>query len=219
MNQIENDPGPPSPHRIHLVGTGGQGLLLAARLLTDFHLQRGRRVLCSQLHGMAQRGGAVQTTVMIDCGSSPALRAGSADFVLGLEPVETARALPYISSATIVFMNTVPIIPYVLAQQQVRGRKEAKYPDVRQLEECIRSVTPDLFLLDATELARRAGAVMALNMVMLGCLFGTGLLSCAPEEFLETMVKNAPPKLAEINRKAFSGGVEFGSKVVLVGNR
>lgn len=200
--------------RIHIVGTGGQGLILTARLITRFFVQRGQHVLCSQLHGMAQRGGSVQSTVMIDCGDCPVMRTGGADVVLGLEPVETARALTYISSRTLVFMNTVPIIPYILSQQYVLGKKGTKYPDLEELKDAIGAVTRKLYTLNATERAREAGAVKALNMVMLGCLLGTGSLPCTAEEFLDSLKVAAPPNMAEINSRAFSSGVEFGRKVV-----
>lgn len=199
--------------RIAIAGTGGQGVITVARLLTNFFAQRGCQVVSGQLHGMAQRGGAVQASVMIDCGMSPVIPQGGADCVIGFEPVETVRALPFMSSKTTVFMNTTRIMPFVLAQMKVRGQGDGAYPDQDALERTIRGVTPKLYALDATELARGAGLVKTVNIVMVGILFGSGILPVAAEEFAETVMRTAPSKLAEANDRAFMRGVEYGRKI------
>ncbi|MFC1572039.1 indolepyruvate oxidoreductase subunit beta [Candidatus Eisenbacteria bacterium] len=196
--------------RILIVGTGGQGVITAARLLTNFYVERGHAVVSGQLHGMAQRGGAVQASVMIDCGIGPGLPAGGANIVLGLEPVETARAMPFISSKTAVLMNTAEVVPYVLSQQYVLKQGTGRYPSLEVLQEAIGNATSRLRALDATVLAKRAGSIRAVNVVMLGCLFGAGLLRVSPEEFLEAIMRTAPPRLADVNRKAFLEGVQAG---------
>ncbi len=200
----------PRGWRILIAGTGGQGVLTAANLLTDFFVQKGHEVTSGQVHGMAQRGGSVQSSVMVDCGINPAVPAGGADVVLGLEPVETVRALPFISSQTTVFMNTAPVIPFTLDQQYVRGKTDARYPDVGELADRIRSIAGSLLTLDATELAQEAGSVKALNMVMLGCWLGSGLYPIKAEEFREAVLAGAPAGVAEVNTKAFLSGVELG---------
>ncbi|MBN2489907.1 MAG: indolepyruvate oxidoreductase subunit beta [Planctomycetes bacterium] len=208
----ETDPRATRPRglRILIAGTGGQGVVLAARLLTAYFVRRGHRVVSGQLHGMAQRGGSVQSTVVVDGGSSPGLRRGSADLVVGFEPVETARAIPFMAPDAVVFMNTAPVMPYVLSQQYVHGRKDAAYPDVRGLAASIREATPQLCAFDATELARKAGSARSLNMVMLGCLIGSGCLGVGPEDFQETVLATAPSRLAERNQRAFLAGVAVG---------
>ncbi len=197
--------------RVHIVGTGGQGVLTAARLLCNAFVDQGHSVVSGQLHGMAQRGGSVQSSVIIDGGISPVIPRGRADFVLGFEPVETARALPFMSSRTVVYMNTTPVIPYVLAQQTVSQEEELKYPDVQQLADSIRAVTTHTFLIDATGLAAEAGSTKALNMVMLGCLLGSGSTPHTPEDFWNTVASAMPSSLRETNRRAFFSGVELGS--------
>lgn len=207
---------PRSGKRILFVGTGGQGVITAAKLLGNFFVERKHQVISAQLHGMAQRGGAVQSTVMIDCGMSPALQLGRADIVLGCEPVETTRALPYMSPDTIVFMNVTPIIPYVLSQQFVLGKGSGLNPDEEILRESIRAVTQKLFTLDATKLADDAGSEKSVNVVMLGCLFGADILPYSSEEFLDSIIENVPQKIADINRRAFLSGVDIGKKTNLV---
>ncbi len=185
-------------------------MLTAARLLCGFFVERGREVVSGQLHGMAQRGGSVQASVLVDCGPSPVIPTGGADFVLGLEPVETARALPMMSSRTAVYMNTAPIVPYILGQRAALGQDDADYPDVGRLSESIISVTPHVLALDATRLATEAGSPKALNILMLGCLFGSGSAPGSADEFWLTVAKRLPPRLTEINNKAFLSGVAWG---------
>jgi indolepyruvate ferredoxin oxidoreductase beta subunit len=192
--------------RILIAGTGGQGVLTAARLLCDGLVELDHQVVSGQLHGMAQRGGAVQSSVIIDSGISPVIPSGRADFVVGFEPVETARALPFMSSHTVVYMDTTPVVPFILAQRMVLKEGDAEYPDVQQLTDNVRSVAPATFAFNATQCAVEAGSARALNMVMLGCLLGSGLLPCTAEGFWNIVSKRLPPALREVNAKAFLKG-------------
>ncbi len=158
--------------------------------------------MSGQLHGMAQRGGAVQSSVMVDCGISPVIPEGKADFVLGLEPFECARALHFVSSGTRVFMNTTMVTPFVVAQDQIRNRGIGP-PSVPELEQALRSVTSRLCVADATALAEQAGSIRTLNLVMLGSLFGADLLPYRPADFTDTVA------LSEENQRAFMSGVTW----------
>ena len=201
--------------RILIVGTGGQGALTAARALTEAFVAHGHNVGSGQLHGMAQRGGSVQSSVMIDCGISPMIPAGRADFVLGFEPVETARALPSMSAHTVVYMNTSRVIPYILGQRAVLGQEQADYPDVEQLATRIQTVSQHVSVFDATALALEAGAAKALNVVMLGCLLGSGALPLSPDVFWDTIAERMPPQLTDPNRRAFFAGARVGEQLHL----
>ncbi|HUU82255.1 MAG TPA: indolepyruvate oxidoreductase subunit beta [Phycisphaerae bacterium] len=199
--------------RMLVAGTGGQGVLTAARLLCDWLVDRGHSVVSGQLHGMAQRGGSVQSSVLVDCGISPVMPRGRADYVLGFEPVEAARALPFMSSRTVVYVNTAPVIPYVLAQRSVRDGTEAKYPDPKELADAIRAVTPHLFTFDATERAVEAGSAATLNMIMVGCLLGSGLLPHTADSFWTLVSNKMRQDLMDVNQRAFSSGVELGRRL------
>ena len=181
--------------RILAVGIGGQGVLTAALLLTRFFVARGHEVVSGQFHGMAQRGGAVQSSVMVDCGISPVIPEGKADFVLGLEPFECARALHFVSSRTSVFMNTTMVTPFAVAQDQIRNR-DVGPPSVPELEQAIRSVTLRLSVADAAALAEQAGSIRTLNPVMLRSLFGADLLPYRPADFAD------PLAVSEENQRA-----------------
>ena len=196
--------------RILITGTGGQGALTAARVLSEFMIEKGHDIVSGQLHGMSQRAGSVQSSVMIDCGISPVIAAGSADYVLGLEPVETVRALPFMSTQTIVFMNTAVIIPFVLGQRFARKDGDAEYPDVDGLINHVRAVSGHVFPLDATQLAQQSGSMRAINTVMLGCLFGSGMLPHTAEEFWSAASGKMPPAWAKANASAFQSGVRVG---------
>jgi indolepyruvate ferredoxin oxidoreductase beta subunit len=204
-----------SGRRIVIVGTGGQGALTAARLLCDCLAERGHNVVSGQLHGMAQRGGSVLTSIKIDCGISPVIAGGTADCVLGFEPAETARAIPLMRSGTVVFMNTTPVVPFVLGQQAVLKPGTGRYPSVSDLIESIRAVATHVFPFDATQLAQESGSVKTINTIMLGCLLGSGLLPCTDNEFWQTVTRVMPPKLTKANAKAFSNGVEVGKQLCL----
>jgi len=206
MDSTTNRPAQ-SGWRILIAGTGGQGVLTVARLLCDAFAARGHQVVSGQLHGMAQRGGSVQSSVMIDSGESPMIGEGRAGFVLGFEPIETVRALPFMSPSTSVYMNTAPIIPYVLGQRFVRGEEGAEYPNVEGLIDTIRRVTLHTIAFDGTRYATEAGSSKALNMVMLGCLLGSEALPFTADDFWKSIAERMPEKLRETNAKAFFRGV------------
>ncbi|MHC4211259.1 MAG: 2-oxoacid:acceptor oxidoreductase family protein, partial [Planctomycetota bacterium] len=159
--------------------------------------------------------GSVQSSVMVDAGIRPVIPGGAADIVLGLEPAETARALPLMSPATLVFMNVVPVVPYVLTQRLVREQPQAGYPDVDDLVQRVRAVAGEVHAFEATAVAIEAGSLRTLNMVMVGCLLGAGTLPCTADRFWETVTGTIPPPLADANTRAFYDGVAVSRKLQL----
>jgi indolepyruvate ferredoxin oxidoreductase beta subunit len=201
-----------APLRILIAGTGGQGTLLAARLLCGHFLRLGHHVVSGQLHGMAQRGGAVQASVIVDGGDCSVIPSAGAHIVIGMEPVETARALPSMSGETIVFMNSAAIVPFTVTQKYVRSKGQASYPGIASLEASIRNVAGKLYSRDASALAESAGSVRSLNFVMLGWLVGVGGLGCKPEELWRSVENLATAKIATYNNLAFEAGVALGTE-------
>ncbi|MCK4488500.1 MAG: 2-oxoacid:acceptor oxidoreductase family protein, partial [Desulfobacterales bacterium] len=102
-------------YRVYLTGVGGQGTLLATMVLAEAATWAGHNTLASEVHGMAQRGGVVESMVVIGNIRSPIISDGEADVLVGFEPVETYRAMRKCSADSVVVSNTVPIIPYTVA--------------------------------------------------------------------------------------------------------
>ncbi len=141
------------------------------------------------------------------------LAPGSADVILGFEPIETARDLTLMSSRTNVLMNTAFVYPYVLAQEAARNKGEVEFPKIDELIGLIRAATSHVFPIDATRVAVEAGSPKVMNVVMLGCLLGSGLLPCPAEEFWLAIADSAPSAWARVNERAFELGTAIGEGI------
>lgn len=188
-------------YRICFTGVGGQGTLLATTVLAEAAILAGHNALTSEIHGMAQRGGVVESTVMIGDIKSPIISDGEADVLLGFEPVETYRAMRKCSAASVVVSNTVPIIPYAVAIGRV------PYPNVDKLFNFIRGRVKRLITINAQVLAERAGAALSANIVMLGALAGSGVLPIPMGAFEKTIRTTTRERFVETNLRAFELGV------------
>jgi indolepyruvate ferredoxin oxidoreductase beta subunit len=156
--------------RVLLVGAGGQGVLTAAGVLGQAATAAGVPVTVGQLHGMSQRGGSVESTVLYGPGRSAFIGAGEADVIVGFELLETLRAIHRAGPRARVLVSTGRIPPFVLAQ------RAAEYPDTEQILARLREGAPVVIPLDGPRLASEAGDARALNAVMLGALQGLGVL-------------------------------------------
>lgn len=186
---------------IVLTGVGGQGVITAANILGTAAVKANVHVYVSEIHGMAQRGGAVVCTVRMGDVSSPLLPSGTADVLVSTEPVEALRNLCYVNKKTKVITDITPVIPFTVA---VGGEQ---YPKLDNIYKEIRSHA-QLFKVDATGIARKAGAIITKNSVMLGALAASNVLPFSPEVLLETILEDIPEKYKEINKKAFQGGMD-----------
>jgi indolepyruvate ferredoxin oxidoreductase beta subunit len=186
---------------IVLTGVGGQGVITAAYLLGKTAVKAKVGVYVSEIHGMAQRGGAVVCTVRMGDVSSPLLPSGTADVLLSTEPVEALRNICYMNKKTKVITDINPIIPFTVA---IGGEK---YPKVDEILKEL-SAHAELYSIDALKIAREAGAIITKNTVMLGALAASDVLPFKPEVLLEIILKDLPEKYKDINRKAFKGGMK-----------
>ncbi|MGD0495978.1 MAG: indolepyruvate ferredoxin oxidoreductase subunit beta [Candidatus Bathyarchaeia archaeon] len=188
---------------IVLAGVGGQGTLLAAEAIGVAAVKDELNVRVSEIHGMAQRGGAVVSTVRIgeDALSSTVLE-GQADVLLGFEPFETLRNLKYASEKTLVMMSTERIPPTELAAKNV------KYPSIEKLVEKVQIFTSRVLLVEAPRLAKKAGSSLAQNVVLLGALAGTEVLPVKTESLREAVRELVPAKHLDMNLRAFELGLE-----------
>ncbi len=188
---------------IVIVGVGGQGILTSSQVIGRAAMTKGLDVFMSEVHGMAQRGGVVVTTVKLgEKVYSPLIGDGDADIVLGFEPVETFRAVSKASKDTWVITNTAPIVPFTVST----GKQT--YPDIEEIFSAVDEVTDKFFKLEARQLAVEAGAAITQNIVMVGALTATGVLPMSKVEMLEAVKKSVPERFRDINEKAFLKGYE-----------
>jgi indolepyruvate ferredoxin oxidoreductase beta subunit len=186
---------------IVLTGVGGQGVITAANLLGKAAMRAKIGVFVSEIHGMAQRGGAVVCTVRMGDVSSPLLPSGTADVLLSMEPVEVLRNICYVNNKTKIITDKNPIIPFTIA---VGGEQ---YPKVEEIFKEL-SAYAELYPIDALKIAKEAGAVITKNTVMLGALAASGVLPFKPEVLLETILEDVPEKYKDVNKRAFESGMK-----------
>ena len=156
--------------RIFLTGVGGQGTLLATRLIGEAALAEGLAVTISEIHGMAQRGGVVESSVVIGHCFSPTIADGDADILVAFEPLEALRALRKCHSHSHVISSRIPILPFTVATGQ------NTYPEFTVVDDLIQSRVERLLWVDIAGLARKAGSDKAANIVIVGALAGIGEL-------------------------------------------
>ncbi len=187
--------------RIVFVGVGGQGNLLATRLLGEACVAAGIPAVASEIHGMAQRGGIVESALVMGDATSPIVSKGEADILIGFEPLETLRAIDMCNRDTIVIMNIHPLPPFTVTIGQ------GTYPDVEKAVESIRGALSRLITLDGDELAAQAGNPLSLNMVMLGALIGCKAIPLDGAVLKDAISKSTKQAFLESNLKAFDLGV------------
>ncbi|KAF5083941.1 indolepyruvate oxidoreductase subunit beta [Methanobacterium aggregans] len=188
------------PYNIYISGVGGQGIIKTSTVIGEAAMKSNINVVMSEIHGMAQRGGVVSTELKIGDAYSPIINEGTANLLLAFEPLEALRALPKLNKKTIVVVNTSPIYPSNLRQSQV------PYPDVDVIMDELKSKTGEVFAMDAETIAKNAGHILSLNMVMLGGAAAVEGFPLNKELILDSMRSNLPEKSIPINMKAFEEG-------------
>lgn len=185
---------------IVLAGVGGQGTITAANLLANALIAHGFDVKTSEVHGMAQRGGSVISMVRFgEHVSSPLVPVGEAEALVVTELIETLRHIPYLAPDGTVFCSRKRIDSLPVLQGAV------EYP--ADAEERLRLLAPRSEVVDADEIAAGCGSAKAANTVLLGML--STLLPVSTGEWMMVLEREVPPKLVEINRKAFQAGLEL----------
>lgn len=184
---------------IMIVGVGGQGTLLASRILGNTVINEGYDVKVSEVHGMSQRGGSVVTYVKYgDEVYSPIIDRGEADIILAFESLEAYRALPYLKTGGKIIINDQQMNPMPV----ITGA--AKYPE--NISEKI-SNKADAIIADAASLAKSAGNIKAVNVVLIGIMAKS--TDIAYEKWIKTIRETVPEKFIDINIKAFDLGYNF----------
>ncbi len=179
---------------VMIVGVGGQGTLLASKLLGKILLTKGYDVKVSEVHGMSQRGGSVVTYVRFgDKVYSPVIDKGEADFILSFEMLEAARWAEFLKKDGKIITNTQQTNPMPV----ITGA--AAYPEDLDKKLAAKGVDVDAF--DALSLAEEAGSNKAVNLVLLGRL--SAYFDFTEEEWMQAIETSVPEKFLEINKKAF----------------
>ncbi|WP_308754483.1 indolepyruvate oxidoreductase subunit beta [uncultured Anaerotruncus sp.] len=182
---------------VMIVGVGGQGSLLASKLLGNVLLSRGFDVKVSEVHGMSQRGGSVVTYVRYGGKVySPIVSEGEADAIVSFERLEAARWLPYLKEGGRLIVNDQRIDPMPV----ITGA--AGYPD--GILEKLAATGANLLAIDALSLAEQAGSAKAVNVVLMGVL--STLLDIPEEAWQASLEACVPAKFLELNRRAFALG-------------
>lgn len=185
---------------IVLAGVGGQGSVLATRVVATAAELAGHEVVTSEVHGMSQRGGTVLTTVRFgDEVLSSSIPDGDADFLVAFERLEAARHLPLVREGGMAFVNDQRIAP------SIESLKTAGYPDDLQARAAERGVTALVY--PALRLARELGNEKLSSTILLGAL--SDYLFIPVEHWREAVRRNVPPKTVDANEVAFQTGAEY----------
>ena len=194
---------------IIICGTGGQGVVLVSELLGTAAVKGGVAVKGSEVLGMAQRGGSVFSNLRLGGDViAPMTPEGKVDVIIAVEPSEALRNMQYLVKNGVVVLNTTTVIPYTV----YLGK--SGYPTQDQMINKLKEITNRIITLDANALAKHAGSAQAANVVMLGALFGTGLMPVPDECAKEAILGHFNAKVGAINITAFGLGYDLVKKAL-----
>ena len=186
---------------ILICGVGGQGTVLASKLIAAAAMEEGNTVHSAETIGMAQRGGSVTSHVRIGEAYSPLIPKGKCDMILAFEPAEAVRNLPYLKKDGLVIVSSVPVKP------TTESLHETGYDGTEMIaylrEKC------NVIVVDSEVLCARYGSSKYLNVILLGVAVGSGELGISKEAVKREIEKRVPQKYVENNRQAFEDGVAY----------
>lgn len=181
---------------IVLCGVGGQGTVLASKIIATTAMFKGLQVMSAETIGMAQKGGSVFSHLRIGTDvKTPMIAKGTADIIIAFEPAEAVRMLPYLKENGTVIVNSNPIKPItsMLSKQDYQGPEMIDYLKMK-----VRNLT----VVDCEKACREIGSPKVLNMILLGAAVKTGVLDFTLDEIKETMKKMVKPQFVETNTLA-----------------
>ena len=181
---------------IILCGVGGQGTILASKLIADAAMARGIPVKSAETIGMAQRGGSVFSNVRLGEGvSSPLIGKGKADLIIAFEPAEAARMLPYLRPGGRLIMSDRPIVP-------VSAMTGGPAYDLDAVMSFLRESVDDPIVVDCEKAFEDLGSTKVLNVILLGAAARTGLLGLDVEDIRSAILARVPERFHELNMRA-----------------
>ena len=197
---------PKDPYNIIITGVGGQGNVMASRVLSNMLVQKGYYVTIGETFGASQRGGSVMSHIRVSSLStwSPQVPKGKADIVVTLEPIEAIRVLAgYGNPAVKVLTNTRAIYPAGV----IAGK--LSYPTLDEIKETLKKLSARAWFIDATDEAVKLGNSILGNIIMIGALSAVGDLPVGRDDFTAVISRTLPEEKMADNLKAFDLGVEM----------
>jgi indolepyruvate ferredoxin oxidoreductase beta subunit len=191
-----------SKYDILISGVGGQGTVLASRLIAAAAIDQGFFARTAETIGMSQRGGCVVSHVRINSEkSSSIIPFGGADMIIAFELAEAARSIPRLGTEGCCIVNTQVIKP-------VSASLGNSHYDSEEIIQYIKSNSKNVYFIDGYAIAAKAGSVKAVNVVLLGAATAVGKMPFTREIMQEAIIKNVPQKFRELNQRAFELGFE-----------
>ncbi len=193
------------PLNLLIVGVGGQGNLLASRLIGSCLVEKGFKVTIGETLGVSQRGGSVNSFIRIseEKNYSPQFPFGGADIVLGLEPVESLRNMgKYGNPDTVAVVNKHPVYPIGVLSG------ELEFPEIEMLESVLRELTGKILFIEATEKAMELGSPIFANMILMGGVIGLNKLPVSIDDLYSTLAKITKGANLSKNLEGFRYGEE-----------
>ena len=181
---------------IILCGVGGQGTVLASRLISAAAMAKGIPVMSAETIGMAQRGGSVFSHLRLGEGLySPMVGRGEADLILGFEPAEAVRMIPYLKKGGQVVVSSRPVMP-------VTATLSGSNYDAGQMLDYLKAHVEHLTIVDTEEVMKAVGSAKVLNLILLGAALSTGALGLSREDLRQAIIDRIPERFHELNFKA-----------------
>jgi len=193
------------PIKIIITGVGGQGNVVASQIFASAAVRDGFYVSVGETYGAAQRGGAVMSHVRLseETQYGPLTPEGRAHIILGFEPVESLRTIgSFGNKKTKAIVNPRPVYPIDVLSGA------SKYPAVKEVLKAIKELVHSVHMVEATELAKKAGDPIMQNVVMVGCLAGSGFTPVKVETLREVIRETFAKRRPEANLKAFELGLK-----------
>lgn len=194
------------PLNLIIAGVGGQGNVSMSFLIGSALVSKGYFVTVFDNYGASQRLGAVASHIKVSkevLYTSPLLRKGDADIIIGIEPLELLRALLQFGNPNVVtIVNARPVYPVSVTSG------EAVYPNLDKAIEAMRNLSARTWIINATEEALKLGSPVLTNAILIGALLGSGVLPL-DKESMETVLKERFPKAVDMNMVALNKGLEL----------
>ncbi|MBP3414057.1 MAG: indolepyruvate oxidoreductase subunit beta [Clostridia bacterium] len=185
---------------ILITGVGGQGIVLASKLIARAAIDAGQHVRTSETIGMSQRGGCVVSHVRVGGVQSPMIPLGNADVIIGFEPAEAVRCLSYLKEGGAVIVAKKGVIPVT---SSLGG---GKY-DPDEMIEYLKKNVDRLIVVDGDAICEQCGSAKVLNVALLGAAAAAGLPGISPDALEQAVASMVPAKFLEINKMAFALGM------------